>query len=77
MPTSLKELGAVCPDILHFSGELSSWARSIVSRWPTAGLLGALLNDGHPSTDDQAMAAARPQQRYDHRLRELVHRAGV
>ena len=22
------------------------------------------------------MAAARPQQRYDHRLRELVHRAG-
>src|SRR6516225_6293057 len=60
----------------HFSGELSSWARSIVSRWPTAGLLGALLNDGDPSTDGQAMAAARPQQRSDHRLRELVHRAG-
>jgi hypothetical protein len=39
-------------------------------------LLGALLNDGHPRADDQAMAAARPQQRYDHRLRELVHSAG-
>ena len=38
--------------------------------------LKALLNDGHPRADDQAMAAARPQQRYDHRLRELVHRTG-
>ena len=75
-PEIAKNSRAVCTDILHFSGELSSWARSIVSRWPTADPLRALLNDGHPRADDQAMAAARPQQRYDHRLRELVHRTG-
>ena len=64
---------AVCADILHFS------ARVLVAMslrtWSAAPRRVVGVERGARTADDRPMTTtARPQQRYDYRLRELVHR---
>jgi hypothetical protein len=66
---------AVCTDILPVERELSS-----VGRPSDAGGAGEVLEDliraSERPTIIQMRTTSRPQQRYDHRLRDLVRRTG-